>query len=42
LKQPEYDSRTIFISCGAKHIRMDLLSKEDGKFTDLSEVLGEK
>ena len=42
LKQLEFDSRTIFITCGAKHIRMDLLTKQDGKFTDLSEVLGQK
>lgn len=36
-----YDAKTIFIICGAKHIRIDLLSGPERDAVMMSEVLGE-
>jgi hypothetical protein len=40
-KDPGYDSKTIFVTCGAKYIRIDLLSGPQGESTSMAEVLGQ-
>jgi hypothetical protein len=39
-KDPGYDGKAIFVTCGAKYIRIDLLSGPQGESTSMAEVLG--
>jgi hypothetical protein len=40
-KEPGYETKAIFVTCGAKSIRIDLLSDQRGEFTNMAEVLGQ-
>lgn len=38
-RDPGYDGKAIFVTCGAKYIRIDLLSGPQGESTNMTEVL---
>lgn len=40
-KDPGYDSKAMFVTCGAKYIRIDILNGPHGETVTMSEVLGQ-
>ena len=40
-RDPGHDGKAIFITCGAKYIRIDILSGPQGESTSMAEVLGQ-
>jgi len=40
-KDPGYDSKAMFVTCGAKYIRIDILNGPHGETVTMSEILGQ-